>query len=110
MIILRETDELQCVKIIPTRFIGGEKLLLTNETTKETVEYDIYVYPEAYYWTFQITLDLLENHFYNMVIEDCCGHVQHRERIFVTNQEIDTYKVSKETYVYPETSNIIYNE
>jgi hypothetical protein len=111
MIILKQTTDLQTVKFIATRFNSGEKLFLTNETTKKTVELDIYVYPEAYYHIFQCTFELEENTFYNMVIEDCCGNVQHRERIFVTNQEIDSYKVSNSNNViYPETQKIIYNE
>jgi hypothetical protein len=109
MIILRETEDLQCIRFIPTRFTSGERLFLTNETTNETEEYDIYVYPQSYYWTFQIVLKLKENHFYNMVIEDCCNNVQHRERIFVTNQEIDSYKIIN-NLVYPQSNKIIYNE
>lgn len=108
MIILRQSEEAQTVKFIPSRLSNANKLVLTNETTNEVVNYDIECFDESFYKTFTQILNLEQDHFYtaDFFLDDVLAH---KDRVFCTNQDVDTFSVNNGVYV-AKTSNIIFYE
>ena len=107
MIVLRESNLAQEVRFVPTRRNAGNKLYLTNETTNVTTEYDITCTQTSYYLTFSKILTLEEGHFYTMVVKQN-SELIYRDKIFCTNQTIETYSVNNGAYVQNEQNIIFY--
>ena len=117
MIILKESTALQTVKFVPTRLdIDANYLFLTNETTNETTSFQINVFRKSFYSYFKKAFALKASHFYTIelkyygVIDNKLDyHLVHRDKIFCTNQDIDTFSVNKDQYV-PKGDTIIFYE
>lgn len=107
MIILRETLESQVFRFIPTRFETANTMLLRNETTNEIIIESITVNDSCYYSYFDKVFDLKENHFYEVILK-YDDILVHRDRIFCTNQTIETYSVNQGEYVASNDTIIFY--
>jgi hypothetical protein len=108
MIILKESAVTQVVKFIPTRLATANKLFLRNESTNVEVEYSITCTAESFYLKFSKIVNLEEGHFYTMTIKNNTDLV-YLDKVFCTNQDIDTYSVNKDEYV-AHNQNIIFYE
>jgi len=108
MIILKESALAQTVKFIPTRLATANKLYLRNETTNVEVEYPITCTAESFYLKFSKIVALKQGHFYTMTIKNNTDLV-YLDKVFCTNQDIDTYSVNKDEYV-ANNQNIIFYE
>lgn len=108
MIILKESALAQEVKFIPTRLATANKLYLRNESTNVEVEYSITCTAESFYLKFSKVVALEEGHFYTMTIKNNTDLV-YLDKVFCTNQDIDTYSVNKDEYV-AHNQNIIFYE
>lgn len=107
MIVLKSSLLAQEVKFIPTRGTTANKLFLKNESTLVEVEYDITCISESFYLKFTKILDLEESHFYTMTIKNNTDLI-YLDKVFCTNQEIETYSVNKNQYVQNEQNIIFY--
>lgn len=108
MIVLKEIGTAQTVRFIPTRKSSGTSLILKNETTNASTTYAITVSQSSYYATFSKILTLKEGHFYEMTVLDGTDLV-YRDKVFCTNQTIETYSINKDEYV-ENNQNIIFYE
>ena len=109
MIILQKSNVAQNVKFIPTRGTNFPNILkLRNETTSEETMQDIICSAESFYVKFSTIFDLDEGHFYTLTLMKDSTLV-HRDKIFCTNQNVDTYSVNKDQYV-PKGDTIIFYE
>lgn len=112
MIVLKQTEDAQEVKFIPSRYNLANKLILTNESTNVSIEYDINCTDESFYKVFTRVLELEENHFYEAnfhFIDEDINILAHKNRVFCTNQDISDFSVNDNTYV-SKPSNIIFYE
>lgn len=108
MIILKESALAQEVKFIPTRGATANKLYLKNESTGVEVEYNITCTAESFYLKFSKILTLEQGHFYTLTIKNNTDLV-YLDKVFCTNQDIDTYSINKDEYVQ-HNQNIIFYE
>lgn len=113
MIILKPISSIQEVRFIPTRKGDGNTAIITSETTNESksieLRFQIRCSACAFYQQFEHEFDFLkEGHFYSISIyED--EKLIHRDKIFCTNQNTDTYSVNNGTYI-AKKDNIIFYE
>ncbi len=107
MIVLKSSLLAQEVKFIPTRGTTANKLYLKNETTLVEEEYNITCIPESFYLKFTKILNLDEGHFYTLTIKNNTDLI-HLDKVFCTNQEIETYSVNKNEYVQHDQNIIFY--
>lgn len=106
MIILQETVNIQEIKIIPKLEGIIDLITLRNETTNETIGYVVASYDDRFFVLIQNVFDLKENHFYELkAFADV--ELVHRDRIFCTNQNVNTFSVNKDEYITPNTNNSI---
>lgn len=108
MIILKASALAQEVKFIPTRLATANTLFLKNETTQVEDQYSITCTAESFYLKFSKIVTLEEGHFYTMTIKNNTDLV-YIDKVFCTNQDIDTYSINKNEYV-PHNQNIIFYE
>jgi hypothetical protein len=117
MVILKNSNSVQRFSFIPTRMDYANYLVITNETTDETITKSINVRYQSYYSYFEMVFDFLEEgHFYNVKLQyygvingKLDYHLAHRDRIFCTNQTIADYSVNKNEYI-ESPQNIIFYE
>jgi hypothetical protein len=111
MIILKPIATPQIIKFIPTRDGNADTLVLVNETTNEnneiTVSYQICCVECAYYQQVTTVLDLEEGHFYSVTFLEG-DKLVHRDKIFCTSQDVDSYTVNKDEYVVNKENIIFY--
>lgn len=107
MIVLKEIGTAQTIRFIPTRKNSGTSMVLRNESTKVSTTYSITTTATSYYSTFTKILDLKQGHFYEMTILDGTDLV-YRDKVFCTNQTIETYSVNKDEYVENQQNIIFY--
>jgi hypothetical protein len=106
MIILLQSTSEQSISFIP-RVMDATSLVIRNESTNEEVILMPDFYKNDYYITCNIIFDLQENHFYQLSVfnnED----IVYLDKIFCTNQTINTYTINKDTYVTATGNTIIY--
>ena len=78
---------------------------ITDDQTNETVLIENWTFtPGDYYSTLEAEFNLVENHFYNLVIKKN-GSIIYRDRIFCTNQDLVTFSVNNGQYVSNSTTN-----
>lgn len=107
MIILKPIATAQTVRFIPTRNGIANKLVVTNETTNVAVTYNITTTIVSFYNQFTKILNLEEGHFYNVtfLVNDT---LIHKDKIFCTAQNVDTYTVNKDEYTVNKENIIFY--
>ena len=104
MIILTTDTTPQTFVFIP-RNSSFDTVLITDDQTNVTTEITPYTYTEGdYYDTLEAEFNLVENHFYNLVVKDGQTTV-YKDRIFCTNQTLVTFSVNKGQYVSNSTTN-----
>jgi len=109
MIILKETSDIQQIKLIPTRGNNVSTLTLRNESTNEVTTYITNGVSTSYYLLIsQFFNNLKEGHFYEATFT-YFGALRHRDRVFCTNQTIANYTINKDEYI-ASTDNIIFYE
>ena len=103
MIILKEQVEEQSLKFIP-RTYKATSIVLVNEMTNEstTISSDFYI--DGYYLYTTTTFDLIEGNFYTLSILNN-NDVVYKDKIFCTNQNLQTYSINKDAYVQHTTTN-----
>jgi hypothetical protein len=116
MVILKENSTVQRFTFIPTRLSDANYLVLTNETTNEVTTKSINVKKKSYYSYFDLVFDFIEQgHVYNVALKyygiidgKLDYHLAHRDKIFCTNQNVETYSVNKDVYVQNDQNIIFY--
>jgi hypothetical protein len=116
MVILKESNLVQRFTFIPTRLNDANHLVIRNETTNEEITKSVYVKKQSYYSYFDLVWDFLEEgHFYNVTLQyyGVVGckldyHLAHRDKIFCTNQTIETYSINNTEYVANDQNIIFY--
>ena len=104
MIILTTSTSEQTFVFIP-RFHDFDYVAITDDQTNETVEIENYTHVEGdYYDTLEAEFDLLENHYYDLIIKDG-STVVYKDRIFCTDQSIVSFSVNNGQYVSNSTTN-----
>ena len=104
MIILNTSTSEQTFVFIP-RSKDFDYVAITDDQTGETVEIDTYTYTEGdYYDTFEAEFNLVENHYYDLLIVNGAV-VVYKDRIFCTDQPIVTFSVNNGQYVSNSTAN-----
>jgi len=78
---------------------------ITDDQTNETVLIEDWTFTEGeYYSTLEAEYNLVENHFYDLVIKKN-GEIRYRDRIFCTDQNLVTFSVNNGQYVSNSTTN-----
>jgi hypothetical protein len=109
MIVLNVSELSQVISFIP-REESYDTLELTDEQTNDTTEVEILdsVVGE-YYHTIEAIFDLVENHFYMLVLKNG-SDIVFKDKVFCTNQPIVSFSVNNGQYTSSTTTNdfIIY--
>ena len=116
MVILKESSSVQRFTFIPTRLDSANYLVIRNESTNEEITKSVNVKKQSYYSYFDLVWDFLEEgHFYNITLQyyGVVGckldyHLAHRDKIFCTNQTVETYSINDTEYVANEQNIIFY--
>ena len=104
MIILTTTLDPQSFVFIP-RDKNFDYVAIIDDQTNETTQIENYTYTIGdYYDTIEAEFNLVENHFYDLVIINGAVIV-YKDRIFCTNQSIVSYSVNSGQYVTNSTTN-----
>lgn len=104
MIILTTDTNPQSFVFIP-RIHTFDYVGITDEQTGVTVEISNYTHTVGdYYDTLEAEFNLVENHFYDLVVVNGAV-VVYKDRIFCTNQNVNTFTVNNGQYVSNSTTN-----
>ena len=104
MIILTTETSNQNFVFIP-RSHTFDSIVITDDQTNETVEIDNYTHTVGdYYDTINAQFNLVENHYYDLVIINGAV-VVYKDRIFCTNQPIVNFSVNNGQYISSSTAN-----
>ena len=109
MIVLNVSELSQIISFIP-RDGSYDTLELTDEQTNDTQVVNIIDSTAGeYYHTIEAIFDLVENHFYMLVLKDGTD-VLFKDKVFCTNQPLVSFSVNNGQYVSSTTTNdfIIY--
>lgn len=104
MIVLQETNDPQTFSFIP-RSDSYDALFLTDDQTNVQIEVTIDDNVVGdYINTITATFDLIEGHFYNLVLKDGAD-VVYKDKVFCTNQPVVSFSVNNGQYVSNSTTN-----
>jgi len=104
MIVLQETNDPQTFSFIP-RSDSYDALFLTDDQTNVEIEVTIDDSVVGdYINTITATFDLIEGHFYNLVLKDGAD-VVYKDKVFCTNQPVVSFSVNNGQYVSNSTTN-----
>ena len=103
MIILKEQNTVQTFSFIP-RELNATTIVLRNETTGVETTINTTFYLSDYYLTASTIFDLKQNTFYNLTIKNN-NDIVYKDKIFCTNQNVDSYSVNQNQYVANVTNN-----
>lgn len=104
MIVLQETNDPQTFSFIP-RSDSYDALFLTDDQTNVEIEVTIDDNVVGdYINTITATFDLIEGHFYNLVLKDGAD-VVYKDKVFCTNQPVVSFSVNNGQYVSNSTTN-----
>ena len=104
MIVVQESNTNQTFDFIP-RYGMPTTCELIDENTNVPVSVAGTFTAGDYVYQFTAILPTEENHFYWMLLKDANGDLVFKERIFCTNQNIDTFSVNNGGYVSNQTTN-----
>ena len=104
MIVLTTVLTPQTFNFIP-RSSAFNLVQITDELTNTTVVIDTYTFTEGdYFSTLESEFNLVENRFYILTIKDKSQTV-YKDKIFCTNQSLETFSVNNGQYVSNSTTN-----
>jgi hypothetical protein len=104
MIVLTTSTNAQTFALIP-RNADFDTVEITDDQTNETMVVEEWEFTAGdYYSTIEFEVELVENHFYNLVLKDGTNIV-YRDRIFCTDQPLVTFSVNNGQYVSNATTN-----
>ena len=104
MIILNTSTNDQTFVFIP-RSHTFDYVGITDEQTGVTTQITGYTHTVGdYYDTLEAEFNLVENHFYDLVVVNGAV-VVYKDRIFCTNQNVNTFTVNNGQYVSNSTTN-----
>jgi len=104
MIVLQETNDPQTFSFIP-RSDSYDALFLTDDQTNVEIEVTIDDSVVGdYINTITATFDIIEGHFYNLVLKDGAD-VVYKDKVFCTNQPVVSFSVNNGQYVSNSTTN-----
>lgn len=103
MIILKEQLTDQTFRFIP-RELKADTLVFTNESTNEEVSYVCDFYKDSYYLSVTDTFTLKEGTFYSLKVLNN-NDIVYRDRVFCTNQNLDTFSINNGQYTDHQTTN-----
>jgi hypothetical protein len=104
MIVVTESNTSQSFDFIP-RYGTPVTCELTDENTNVPVIVSGTFTSGDYVHSFSAVLPTLENHLYWVELKDVSNNVLLKERMFCTNQPIDTFSVNNGGYVSNQTTN-----
>ena len=105
MIVVQEQANPQTIQYI-VRYGTEHQIYLTDENTNVTVLVPTPTFIGGDYVNSATAIfPVEENHFYWMQIKDISGNLLLKERMFCTNQPIDTFSVNDGEYISNQTTN-----
>ena len=104
MKILSTSTSAQSIKIIPRDYQSTIDVILRDNSTNTSNTYSVATSTLGDYMTFDLTLPLVENRFYDMTCK-FGSDVIYKDRIFCTDQVIADYTVNKDVYTTENTYN-----
>jgi len=102
MKILTTSTSAQTLKIIPREYQSNIDVILRDTSTNESTTYSVTTSTSGDYMTFDLTLSLVENRFYDMTCK-FGSDVIYKDKIFCTDQVIADYTVNKNQYTTENT-------
>lgn len=109
MIVLKPINTSQVVKFIPTRVGQITKCVLRDDITNVSTEYDITISTSSFFSYFQKILVIEEGKYYDMDLKTSAGVLVHRDKVFCTNQDVDSYTINNGQYV-ADSQTIIFHD
>ena len=104
MVILQQSASEQSIRFIP-RTATYDGLFITDDQTNTEVQVTIASSIQGdYFDTINATFSILENHFYNLEIRNG-NTVVYKDKIFCTNQAVDSYSVNEGKYTSIPSNN-----
>jgi hypothetical protein len=104
MVILQQVGTEQSIRFIP-RTSSYDGLFITDDQTNTEVQVTIASSVQGdYFDTINATFTILQNHFYNLEIRNG-NTVVYKDRIFCTNQAVDSYSVNEGKYTSIPSNN-----
>ncbi len=104
MIILQQVGTEQTIRFIP-RTASYDGLFITDDQTNTEVQVTIASSVQGdYFDTINATFSILQNHFYNLEIRNG-STVVYKDKIFCTNQAVDSYSVNSGKYTSQASNN-----
>lgn len=102
MKILTTSTSAQTLKIIPREYKSNIDVILRDNSTNESTTYSVATSNIGDYMTFDLTLSLVENRFYDMTCK-FGSDVIYKDKIFCTDQVIASYTVNENQYTTENT-------
>ena len=87
----------QSLKIIPRDDQSSISVILRDNSTNESTAYSVSTSTSGDYMTFDLTLALVENRFYDMTCKSG-SDVIYKDKIFCTDQVIANYTINENQY------------
>ena len=103
MIILREQETAQTLNAI-IYGSDADTIVLRDEETNIETEIEATFSIDKYFVTTSVIFPIKENKYYTLTIKDGTNIV-YRDKIFCTNQNLETYSINKDAYVEHTTTN-----
>ena len=97
MKILTTSTSAQTLKIIPRDYQANIDVVLRDNSTNESNTYSVSTSTSGDYMTFDLTLTLVENRFYDMTCK-FGSNVIYKDKIFCTDQVVADYTVNEGQY------------
>ncbi len=103
MINLLSTTDAQTIAFIP-RIECDEftptSLVIRRESSGVETTFTPTFFRDRFYLTTSLVLALNENELYTLTIKDVNGTELYIDTVFCTNQNLDTYTINKDIYIY----------
>jgi len=103
MIILKEELTEQTLNAI-IYGCNADSIVLRDEETNIETEIDCVFSIDRYFVSTSLVFPIKENKYYTLTIKDGTN-VVYRDKIFCTNQTLETYSINKDAYVQHTTTN-----
>jgi hypothetical protein len=103
MIILKEQETAQTLSAI-IYGSNADTIVLRDEETNIETEIQTEFFINKYFLTASVIFPIKENKYYTLTIKDGTNIV-YIDKIFCTNQTLETYSINKDEYVQHVTTN-----